>query len=597
MIEDLIREYHTLRERGLAPEYGWSRENVPFGIRIDTEGTVKQIIPLGDHGGVRPSNIIPVPAHVSRSSGITANFLCDNATYLLGDEGKGNPKRAMNCFQACAELHHEVLDGLDSEKAKAVLAFFSREPQWRSAKELVGEERWETIAPMNFVLCVDSPEPASCDIEIQGAWNRHQAAQDSSLETMQSFASGNPVVPEFIHPKIKGVQGAQSSGGSLVSFNAPAFCSYGREQCLNAPLSKQEAFEYTTALNALLADRKRRAHIGDATVICWAESGQPEYQDVMSFCYGANNDSISENDVNAIVHAIAKGTPCSWHGFELNPDEHFYVLGLSPNAARISVRFYLKDNFGQFIRNIEQHYEDVRIIRPTYDSTVNPSLWRLLRETVNQKAKDKNPSSQLAGAMLRAILNGDPYPYSLISAVNIRIRAERNITPDKAAIIKGYYTRLARQRPGSIHLSNPNDIEAFKEALQMDINEYSTYVPNVLGRMFSLYEQIQKAANPNINATIKDKYFSAAAATPATIFPILGRLSQTHLRKLPVKRQVWFSQQLEPLAVAVGDRYPSRLTLPEQGAFQLGYYQQNQRQYTSLKSQINDTTQKENDHE
>ena len=104
----------------------------------------------------------------------------------------------------------------------------------------------------------------------------------------------------------------------------------------------------------------------------------------------------------------------------------------------------------------------------------------------------------------------------------------------------------------------------------------------VLGRLFSVYETIQSAANPSINATIKDKYFNSAASTPATIFPILGNLAQKHLKKLKGSNKglcVSYEKQLGELSSLLGPTFPTRMSLPQQGSFQLGYYHQTQARY------------------
>lgn len=256
-------------------------------------------------------------------------------------------------------------------------------------------------------------------------------------------------------------------------------------------------------------------------------------------------------------------------------------LALSPNAARLSVRFYLTDTFGAFARNIDRHYRDTAIRRPVYDSTTSLPTWRLLNQTIRTQSKTAKVSPQMAGAVMKAILEDTPYPMTLINAVERRINAEHDVSPDKAAIIKAYYLRATTNAQ-------------FKEVLRMDINEESGYLPYVLGRMFSIYEQIQLAAIPGINTTIKDKYFTSASTTPARIFPILGDLAAKHMRKAWKSKglKVKLDKALGELTGRVGDRYPSRLSLEERGAFQLGYYFENQKRFD--KANKNNSEQGEN---
>ncbi|MCH9276344.1 type I-C CRISPR-associated protein Cas8c/Csd1 [Bifidobacterium amazonense] len=545
------------------------------------------------------SNIIPVPTRVTRSSGIAANFLCDTVAYMLGFDAKGKPERAKQAFRACAELHRRILGDVADPSAAAVLAFFSQEPQWGTARRLMGDKAWESAVTMNFVLQYDDGEHVvfidDC-IAVQEAWNAYYDREDADGDDALScsLVSGEPVVPAKIHPKIKGVTGAQSSGASLISFNAPAFCSYGLEQNENASMSKREAYEYTTTLNTLLADRDRVQRIGDDTVVSWARCGEPAYADVFGGTVfnrwrinGQTEQSsggLEETTVKAATKSLAQGRPYDFDGIHLAPDEEFHVLALSPNSARLSVRFYLTNTFGAFARNIERHYRDLEIRRPKYDTTTFMSTWRLLNQTIRPQSKNAKVSSEMAGSVMKAILNGTPYPTSLINAVEIRINAEHDVSPDKAAIIKAYYLRKTTN-------------EQFKEVLQVDIKEDSDYVPYVLGRLFSVYEQIQRAAIPNINTTIKDKYFTSAAATPARIFPILGDLAAKHMRKTWQSKgyKVKLEKALGELTDKVGDRYPSRLSLEERGAFQLGYYHENQQRFNKTRNEDNDVQGADND--
>ena len=113
----------------------------------------------------------------------------------------------------------------------------------------------------------------------------------------------------------------------------------------------------------------------------------------------------------------------------------------------------------------------------------------------------------------------------------------------------------------------------------MELNEESVNVPYNLGRLFAVLEHIQEEANPGINATIKDKYFNAAAATPAHIFPLLVSLAQKHLRKLNEGSRITFNRKIEDIMSKFEEGYPARLTLPQQGSFHLGYYHQTQKRY------------------
>lgn len=172
----------------------------------------------------------------------------------------------------------------------------------------------------------------------------------------------------------------------------------------------------------------------------------------------------------------------------------------------------------------------------------------------------------LAGEVLRSVLTDTCYPAQLLNGVTLRIRAEREITRGRAAILKAYY------------LKNPHP-DVPKEVLTVSLNPDCTDSAYVLGRLFSVLEAIQSAANPGINATIKDKYFNSASSTPSHVFPTLINLAQKHLRKLDKGLSISYGRQLTALMGKLEEAFPDRMNLPQQGAFQLGYYHQTQARY------------------
>ena len=266
------------------------------------------------------------------------------------------------------------------------------------------------------------------------------------------------------------------------------------------------------------------------------------------------------------MRRLADGRPVPER--DLDPKRHFYILGLSPNAARLSVRFFYRDSFGRLMRNVNAHHERLEIVHSPNDYSTLP-LWALLRETVRPPAKGKpwpDANPVMSGATARAIFTGGLYPAALLEQTMLRIRAEREVTRGKAAIIKAYYLR------------NPNP-DCPEEVLTVALNEASTNPAYTLGRLFSVYEDIQEKANPGINATIKDKYFNSAASTPATIFPILDNLCQKHMRKLSAGSRIWYEKQIVTLAGVLGESYPAHMNLAQQGSFNLGYYHQTQKRY------------------
>lgn len=577
ILQALTRYYEDLLSRGEIAAPGWSPAKISYALCLNGAGDLEQVIPTmeevtkGKKTVLQPQTF-SLPAAVKRTVGIGANFLWDNSSYLLGVDQKGKPERSRDCFAAAAQKHHAVLDGVDSPIARAILAFFDTwQPEHAAEHPALTGQFEEVTAGANLLFRVDGCYPQKDDA-IRAAWQSCRESSDPDAVRMQCLVTGREDEITATHPAIKGVRNAQSSGAALVSFNAPAFCSYGREQNFNAPVGKYAAFAYTAALNHLLADRKNVQLIGDTTVVCWAEGADPAYQSFFgTACFGAET-GLSDDDLRAALKRLAELKPCDDLG--IDPNRPFYILGLAPNAARLSVRFFLRDSFGRLMKNVNAHYERLEIVRPAYAKTNILPLWAMLRETVNLNSRDKSPSPAMAGAATRAVFSGGPYPASLLEAVMLRIRAERNITWGRAAIIKAYY------------LKNPHK-DCPKEVLTVSLNEASTDTAYTLGRLFSVYEAVQQAANPGINTTIKDKYFNSAAAMPAGIFPVLNDLCQKHLRKLDGRQRVYYDKQIMTLKGILGESYPMRMTLAQQGSFDLGYYHQTQKRYTKKEDEKN----------
>lgn len=573
ILQALTRYYEALLKRGDIAPLGWSKTKISFALCLDKDGHVTQVIPtmepveMGKKTVLRPQEK-NLPAGEDRSSNVAANFLWDNSGYILGIDQKGKPERSKKYFSEAKALHHAVLDGVNSPTSSAILAFFDAWQPERAAEHPALTSQLQAITSGgNLLFRVDGVYPQE-DTAICDAWQRYWERTDKNAKLMQCLVTGQ-YHQEIArtHPKIKGDprDGFQTMGNTLVSFNNDSESSYGQEQSYNAPVGKYAAFAYTAALNHLLANRNNVQIIGDTTVVCWAEGAEPVYQDLfMSFVSGSLPPAISDNDLRAALKRLAMGLPCDDLG--VDPNRTFYVLGLAPNAARLSVRFFLRDSFGKLMQNVNAHYERLEIVKPTYEKREVLSLWALLRETVNLNSKDKSPSPAMVGAAARAIFSGGLYPVSLLEAAMLRIRAERNITWGRAAIIKAYY------------LKNPHT-DCPKEVLTVSLNETSTNIPYTLGRLFSVYEAVQQAANPGINTTIKDKFFNSAAAMPASIFPVLNSLYQKHLRKLENGQRIYFDKQVSALKNVLHEDYPARMTLAQQGSFDLGYYHQTQKRY------------------
>lgn len=571
ILQALVSYYETLAARGELPQPGWAPVKVSYVLNLDDQGDITTVVCIKEEvtrgkKKVLVPQTIQLPAPVKRTVGVTANFLCDNSSYILGADKKGKPKRSLECFQACKTLHETLLVSVEEPAARALLSFFEH---WQPEKltehpAFAHQDMEDVLASANLIFRYRGRYLHEIPA-IRQAWqDYYNNSQDS--QQFPCLVTGQMAPVAQLHPSIKGIYGAQSSGASLVSFNAPAFCSYDREQGLNAPTSQYAAFAYGTALNHLIATQNTR--VGDVTLLFWAESGEEAYADALKqFSFEDEDDQYKEEDLKGLMESLAEGADVEWDGTRIDPNMTFYILGISPNAARLSVRFFLRNSFGQFIRNVKAHYDRLEIVRPSFDPFDNIPVWRMLKETVNPNSREKKPAADMAGDTLRAILTNTPYPATLLDGVTLRIRADREMNRTRAAILKAYYLKN----------SNPFVPE---EVLTVSLNPDSNNEAYILGRMFSVLEAIQSDATPGINATIRDKYFSSASATPGVVFPTLVNLAQKHLRKLDEGKKIFYDKQLTELMSKLGETYPNRMNLPQQGAFQLGYYHQTQYRFT-----------------
>ena len=519
---------------------------------------------------------------VIRSSGISANFLCDNAKYVLGIDEDGTKPRIMDCFLAAKDKHLSILDKGKGVMAKAVCDYFRNWNPENAKENPILREYWEELNEGGNIIFGMRALEAQDDDEIKSLWEEARNAESNEQQGI-CLVTGQRTDISRIHKGIKGVPGAQSSGAALVSFNAPAhatppqkphpsaFESYGKEQSYNAPVGKYAEFAYTTALNYLLGQREYRFSLGDSMVVFWAESGKEEYQ--KTFLSWMNPQVDNQEEMKKMFGNLQRGIRVDVEDIQLNMEQKFYILCLAPNAARLSVRFFYQNSFGNIMENLSKHYQRMEIVKPAWVELDYLGIQKMLFETVNQKSKDKTPIPSMAAMVLNAVLQNNRYPETLYTDTLIRIRSEQgNVTCGRAAIIKAFLIKNNNWKEG----------EKF-----MGLNEDCKEKAYVLGRLFAVLEFIQRDANPGINATIRDRYFNSACATPASVFPILIKLKNSHMKKIERESagtKMYYEKLLTELIgkIELSDNmqgFPSRFSLEEQGKFMLGYYHQVQKRY------------------
>ena len=550
------------------PEPGFEDKGIPFVVELLPDGRATQLL---DARRMEDKRLVatsyPVPQGVKKTSGVAANLLWDTAEYVLGVSAKSDATRLPEQTAAFRQRVQALQQhAQDDAGLNAVLAFLAAPDLAPLQASSSWQEMLDTNAVVSFELAGDGglvcQRPA-----VREAIKALAATHAGGDEAPCLIREGRLLPVARLHSAIKGVWGAQTSGANIVSFNQPAFNSYGKEQGLNAPVSEQAAFAYTTALNALLdRDSRNRVQVGDASTVFWADAphefdGEFTLADLLGEPKPDNPDR-GRDAVRALFQAVQSGQRTT-----SDDKTAFYVLGLSPNAARISIRFWLpRLPFSKLAPRLLHHFEDIRIARRFDNEPEWPSLFRLLSSCALQGKADNIPP-RLAGEWMRAILEDRPLPAALLNSAVQRCRAERDVPYLRACVLKAWLNRQGRR---SAFPTMP-----FKEALDMD-NPAPAYR---LGRLFATLERIQELAQPGINATIRDRYYGAASTTPVAVFTTLLRLKNAHLKKFTGGQESFYEKLIgEILAPMTG--FPSRLTLPQQGEFALGYYHQRQAFFT-----------------
>ena len=574
LLQSLVKLYEAWAEKGEIEKLGWNPVKISYGISLNEEGNVDEIIHLKTNapkGNKEIPSLISLPMPVKRSVGVASNFLYDNVTYVFGYDNSNKPDRAKQCFDCFRSVGNKVLENSDDEFSTVIKKFLQKDySEFENLSDLLTELNCtETTVDdilnkgANLLLMPLGKFPTDSKA-ICESWNSYYEHSDAPKGVCLVTGKDDHIAK--LHPVIKNIRGAQAAGASLVSFNATAFNSYGKENGYNAPVSEYTAFAYTSALNKLVSDNDHRIFAGDTTVVCWTEDGESAYQDVFAGIFNSD-DELKQKDLRNTIVSIVNGNEVKWEGIPLNPSNNFYILGISPNSARLSVRFFIQNTFGKVMENLLKNQQRMEMVKPGFEKFNYIPLWRILGETVNKKSRDKKCKPHLAGDVLNSIINDYNYPSTLYYGILGRISAEQNINWVKASVLKAYLLK--------------NYDSKYKEEITVDYNENSNNKAYLLGVLFSNLEEIQNTANPCIKSTIRDRYFTAASSTPSRVFPILIDLAQNHIKKIPnVGAKVNCQKMLTKTRAKLGDKFPNRLKLDEKGMFQLGYYQRTQERFT-----------------
>lgn len=589
----LLAESDPDTGKARVPDYGFSEEKVGYVLVISKAGKLVDAVPHMDTSAKKPTALqMAVPRPEKRTSGIQPNFLWDKPAYVLGVQSNPDKKQVENqpwieslaTFKAFKQYHEDILKDIDDEGLQALVKFLH---SWRIEDFYQPPCKLDMLSA-NLVFQLDGE---------RGYLHEHDAArqvwtgllnESNQSDKVPCLITGKSEKVARLHPSIKGVYGGQSSGGSIVSFNAESYESYGKSQGENAPVSELAAFKYTTVLNYLLnRDNRHVFSVGDASTVFWAVAEDNEQASKVESLFGELMNPSADDDSEAaqirpIIEQIARGRPLLEIAPDIDPTTRFFVLGLAPNAARLSIRYWLNTSFGELQQRIEEHFSDLSLDPLPWQKA--PSIWRLLIQLVpqrdGQKAKSEEIPSHLAGELMRSILTGNRYPRSILAQLLVRIRADGHISPLRVAMMKAVLQRDFRKG-------------FTKEEIPMSLDVDNSNEAYLLGRLFAVLERIQHEAINNANATIADRYFASASTVPYSVFPRLLAGSKNHLSKIRKQKPgyaVNLDKDMTEIIAKLPAHFSKHLSIDDQGKFTIGYYQQRDKDFTKKPAEAQEET-------
>ena len=594
----ILQALHTLynRKKDDLPPPGFESKEIPFLIVIDKNG---QFIALQDtrtkDGKKLFSKKFTVPKEKEGRSGKNAwkmaNILWDHYGYVLGwpksenDSDIQMAKKQHQSFKtAIALISNTYPNNIEIQAVKNFLAketfddvFASQE--WQECKKIKGCNLSFRLEESTRLVCENEDIQSWCS---DASTNEEDADESNDLQDKEGIClvTGERAVIARLNPRTP-ILGARSNAKIVAFQTNMGFDSYGKEQSYNAPVSKKASFAYSTALSYLLAkESKQKLLAGDATTVFWAEK-EHQLENVFADFFGEPAKDDQTQDIKSLIAALR--APQIGARPELDPQTKFYVLGLAPNAARIAVRFWYEGTVQQILDHIERHFEDCAIVHgPNQPAT--HSLFKLLVSTAVQ-SDAKNIQPNLSGDMMRSILNGTPYPKSLLAAVMNRIKAEQSKKDQKGKSIQNVsYARTSLIKAILVRESRYYHSDQKEVGMSLDITNKN--IGYRLGRLFAALEKAQEAANPGINATIRDRFYGAASSTPVAVFALLMKLKNHHVAKLNRGWAINFEKLIGEIMSGI-DEFPAQLSLSDQGRFAVGYYHQRQDFFTTKENKNN----------
>lgn len=569
MILQALYDYYERKQEIHSP-IGYEKEEIDFVIIIGKNG---KFIDLQNERENKRGKPYFLPKAVIRTAAPKPNLLWDKIEYITGiskDEKK--TKQAENYNNAFVKKLRTLLDSIKEDiGVKAILSFYDT----NQINELTKHQSWEECLKvsgwMTFQLDGDNELIANYEVvrkfQIEEFLSGKYEEDDlKKLKESVCLITGEKSIVKRLNTELR-LPGSDKNVKIVAFQKNSGFDSYGKEQAYNAPVSIKAEAAYSAALKHLINSATNKKIVADTTVLFWTEKKTEETnpEEVLSWVIAfqktdEDNPDKGINIIESFINSIFTGQR------PVDKTNHFYVLGLSPNAARISVRFWKAPSVEEFGLNIKKHFDDFEIIHGPKEAKYL-SLYQILSATA-LGYKMENVPPNLAGSVIESIIDGTQYPTTLLHQCIRRIRAEQNVNRTRASILKAYLNRFNK-----IHNQNEKEIT-------MSLDSNNTNVAYRTGRLFATLEKIQEEANPGINATIRDRFYGAASSSPITVFPRLLSLKNSHLKKLSAGRKIYFEKLITDIFCEI-KFFPTNLSLNEQANFGIGYYHQRQDFFTS----------------
>ncbi|SUD90574.1 type I-C CRISPR-associated protein Cas8c/Csd1 [Psychrobacter phenylpyruvicus] len=589
MILHALTEYYhrkadSTEGSGIAPQ-GFENKQIPFIVVIDKQGSFFNLEDTrGKDKTTKKGSSFLVPLGETRSgknSYQTTNILWDHYGYLLNHakEIAGNAKMSaeklateteksiemanlqhQTFIEKVEELHRAIPDDIGILAVKKFLTDpdniqqVKEHPKWEDCKKIKGCNLTFKLKGETALICQSK--------SIQEYLKQQLTTPSTDTDSVEALCliTGDKAPIARLHQPISGVN---AKPAPFASINLDAFESYYKTQGYGFPVSEKAMFEYTTALNTLLKSNNR-FRLGDVSVVCWSEKATKMESD-LAFILNGGQD---KDNPDAYIESVKKLFSSFHHGVYDNPDANqiMYVLGLSPNSARIVVRFWHQATIATLATNIAQWFIDVDIVRGL--NQPYPALLRLLCNLVFEGKIENLPPNMVAN-VTKSILDNSPLPMTVLQLAIRRNRADQSVTYARACLIKAYLNR-------KIRTSKTTTIKEISVGYDKD----RTDIGYVLGALFAVLEKIQEETSESgkLNSTIRDRYYGSASSTPVTVFGTLLKLTQHHLSKISKRnmgRSINLNKYLSEILEKI-DNFPSHLNMEQQGLFAIGYYHRRQ---------------------